>query len=107
MGEVSISLSLELDPVGGAISGSLEDAQGKRRSFQGWIEFAVALEAAMDPGRSPQAHSAKTCRSDTGVDGRPERRVKFRVQSQGAPDAKRRGGADDPPDMADEAREAR
>lgn len=70
MREVSIALSLELDPAGEAISGSLEDAQGNRRTFQGWIEFALALEAVMDPCRGARAHSEKTCSTDAGVDWR-------------------------------------
>ncbi len=71
MGEAPVTLSLELDPSSEPISGSLKDAQGERRSFQGWMELALALEALMQAARSSRSERAQAPASDTGGDRAP------------------------------------
>lgn len=38
-------LWLELEPDSEPIKGSLGTAQGERRAFEGWMEFAASLDA--------------------------------------------------------------
>ena len=71
MRELPVSLRLELDPGTEPISGSLEDAHGKRRTFQGWMEFALALEAFVHAGRSTEADSEHAHAGRAGRDRTP------------------------------------
>jgi hypothetical protein len=41
-----VQLMLELDPTPGRIRGSLTDAEGRRRPFDGWVQLANALRTA-------------------------------------------------------------
>ena len=71
MSELPVSLSLELDPGTEPISGSLEDTHGRRRTFHGWMEFALALEAFVHAGCSTEADTEHARASRAGRDRTP------------------------------------
>ena len=50
-----VHLTLDLDPTPGTMRGSLTDAHGGRRLFEGWIQLANALRAAHESNQpTPQ-----------------------------------------------------
>lgn len=60
-----IRLTLELEPGNDSIRGSLNDEHGNRKSFEGWMELAAALEAFAEEvprdgpeGSDPLGHSS-------------------------------------------------
>ena len=59
-------LSLELDARSEPISGTLEDARGRRRSFQGWMEFVLALDAFLCTTRDTDADSDRSQGAGSG-----------------------------------------
>jgi hypothetical protein len=67
MESTRVTINLDLDVTGEAISGHATDGEGRHRDFSGWLGLVGTLDAlltdAADPGAAPRADQTFTDRS--------------------------------------------